>query len=71
MHDINAVTIGAAEFHDGELLPMDAIAVCPTSLEDLAELVAQLPRDLASELARMAAWRALGMEAPPTATFSV
>jgi len=71
LHDINVGTIGAAEFHDGELLPMDAIAVCPTSIEDLADLVAQLPRDLANELARMAAWRALGMEAPPTEHFDV
>ena len=69
MHDINDGAIGAAEYHDGELLPMDAIAVCPTSIEDLEELVAQLPRDIANELARMAAWRALGLAAPPPANF--
>lgn len=50
---------------DGELLPMDAIAVRPYVEEDLAALVAQVPVNLAGELARMAAWRALGMVSPP------
>jgi len=59
------------EFHDGTLLPMDSIAVCPVSIEDLAELVANVPVDLAGELARMAAWRALGLQAPPSADFLV
>lgn len=48
-----------AEYHDGQLLPMDSIAVCPVSAEDLTELVANVPVDLAGELARMAAWHAL------------
>lgn len=59
----------AIENHDGRLLPMEAIAVIPICFEDLAELVASVPRDLASELARMAAWRAVGMEAPPPQDF--
>ena len=59
------------DFHDGQLLPMDSIAVCPVSVEDLAELVAAVPVDLAGELARMAAWRALGMDAPPIAGFEI
>lgn len=59
------------EYHDGRLLPMDAIAVCPISIEDLAELVSQVPRDLAAELARMAAWRAMGMTAPAPAEFDL
>ncbi len=53
------------EFHDGKLLPMDSIAVCPVSIEDLAELVTNVPIDLAGELARMAAWRALGYSLVP------
>lgn len=57
------------EFHDGQLLPMDSIAVCPVSIEDLAELVAAVPVDLAGELARLAAWRALGRDAPPPSEF--
>lgn len=58
-----------AEYHDGQLLPMDSIAVCPVSVEDLAELVANVPVDLAGELARMAAWRALGQKAPTPSEF--
>ena len=37
--------------------------------EDLAALVAQVPVSLAGELARMAAWRALGITAPILANF--
>lgn len=55
----------AVDMFDGELLPMDAIAVRPYVEEDLAALVAQVPVNLAGELARMAAWRALGMVSPP------
>ena len=54
---------------DGTLLPLGAIAVFPCCEEDLAELVAQVPIGLAGELARMAAWRALGMKAPPPVGF--
>jgi hypothetical protein len=56
---------------DGTLLPMDAIAVRPYWEEDLAALVAQVPICLAGELARMAAWRALGMDGPSPKSFSV
>lgn len=52
------------EFHDGKLLPMDALAVNLLCLEDMSELVANVPPDLAAELARMAARRALGMDDP-------
>lgn len=54
---------------DGTLLPMGAIAVFPCCEEGLVELVAQVPICMAGELARMAAWRALGMEAPPPPEF--
>lgn len=63
------IEVTQTEFHDGQLLPMDSIAVCPVSVEDLAELVANVPVDLAGELARMAAWRALGQDAPPPPEF--
>jgi hypothetical protein len=49
---------------DGTLLPMGAVAVFPCLEEDLAELVTHVPLGLAGKLARMAAWRALGMDAP-------
>lgn len=54
---------------DGTLLPLGAIAVFPCCEEDLAELVSQVPASMAGELARMAAWRALGIEAPPPPGF--
>lgn len=60
----------AVEMFDGELLPIDAMAVRPYWEEDLAALVAQVPVSLAGELARMAAWRAMGMEAPPPGDFN-
>jgi hypothetical protein len=50
-------------------LPLEAMAVCPFSEEDLAALVEQVPVCMAGELARMAAWRALGMTAPMPAGF--
>lgn len=56
---------------DGTPLPLGAIAVFPCCEEDLAELVSQVPISMAGELARMAAWRALGMEAPPLKSFKV
>lgn len=71
---LNAVRIRAEGDHmkgkikvesDGTLLPLGAIAVFPCCEEDLAELVSQVPINMAGELARVAAWRALGMEAPP------
>lgn len=52
------------QYHDGALLPMNAIAVNPLCLEDLGDLVRAVPEDLAAELARMAAWRAMGMDDP-------
>lgn len=56
---------------DGQLLPLDAMAVRPFSEQDLSELVAQVPRNLAAELARMAAWRALGMSTEMPAKFRI
>lgn len=56
---------------DGTLLPIDAMAVRPYLEEDLAELVAQVPVCLAMELARMAAWRAMGMALPPETNFKI
>lgn len=56
---------------DGTLLPMGAIAVFPCCEEDLAELVAQVPVCLAGELARMAAWRALGAKTPVPDAFKL
>lgn len=48
---------------DGTLLPLGAIAVFPCCEEDLASLVSQVPISMAGEFARMAAWRALEMDA--------
>lgn len=62
------------QYHDGKLLPMNAIAVNPLCLDDLVDLVAAIPEDLAAKLSRMAAWRALGMDDPfpdVTVTLSV
>jgi hypothetical protein len=56
---------------DGTPLPLGAIAVFPCCQEDLAHLVSQVPISMAGELARMAAWRALGMGAPPPKSFKV
>lgn len=56
---------------DGTLLPLGAIAVFPSCKEDLAELVSQVPVTMAGELARMAAWRALGLEGSPTVHFEI
>lgn len=60
-----------AESHDGELLPMDALSVRPFFEEDLVRLVAHVPVSLAGELARLAAWRAMGMDAPPSWDFNI
>jgi len=49
--------------------PLDAVAVIPDCREDLAALVGMLPRDMAGELARMAAWRAAGFDGVPSARF--
>lgn len=49
--------------------PLDAIAVIPNNAPDLAALVAQVPPELAWELARLAAWRAHGNELPPPIWF--
>ena len=67
----NEPAADVADFHDGELLPMDAIAVRPFLEDDLANLVANVPVRLAGELARLAAWRAMGMQAPPPADFAI
>lgn len=65
----NEAAAAANDYHDGALLPMEAVAVCPVSIDDLAELVAQVPRDMAGELARMAAWRAVGFNGVPPTQF--
>lgn len=58
-------------FHDGLVLPMDSIAVCPASDYDVAELIRLIPVGMASEVARWAAWRALGHDATPPAEFAI
>jgi len=60
-----------AIMYDGELLPIDAIAVRPYWEEDLAKLVAHVPVCLALELARMAAWRSLRLAGPMPTSFKV
>ena len=49
--------------------PLDAIAVIPNHAPDLEALVAQVPPELAGELARLAVWRAQGNELPPPKGF--
>jgi len=49
--------------------PLDAVAVIPTHAPDLAALVRRVPRELAGELARLAAWRAIGGDGAPPARF--
>lgn len=49
--------------------PADAVAVIPSHMPDLAMLVGMVPRDLASELARIAAWRAAGFNGAPDSKF--
>lgn len=66
---IDTTTDNAEIETDGTLLPIGAMAVFPFSEEDLAALVAQVPVHMAGELARMAAWRALGMDAPVPVEF--
>jgi hypothetical protein len=57
--------------YDGTLLPLDALAINPCCEEDLANLVAHVPICMSGELARMAAWRALGMKLMPPQGFNV
>lgn len=52
----------SADF-DGTLLPMGSLAVNPALEEDLANLIAHVPVCMAGALARMAAWRSMGMAA--------
>ena len=59
------IEVTQTEFHDGQLLPMDSIAVCPASDEDVAQLIRLIPISMAAEVARWAAWRALGYDATP------
>ncbi len=49
--------------------PTDAIAVIPGHMPDLEALVQVVPRDLAGELARLAAWRATGFDGAPGQDF--
>lgn len=65
------IEVTQTEFHDGQLLPMDSIAVCPASDEDVAELIRQIPVCMAGEVARWAAWRALGYDTTPSAEFEI
>ncbi len=48
---------------------LGAVAVIPDHAPDLAALVNMVPPGMAGELARMAAWRALGRKAPPPPGF--
>lgn len=52
-------TATATEFHDGTLLPMDAVAVRPHLEDDLAELVAAVPATMLGTLVRMVFDRAI------------
>lgn len=49
--------------------PTDAIAVIPSHMPNLEALVQVVPRDMAGELARIAAWRSLGFELPAAREF--
>lgn len=51
--------------------PSEAIAVIPHHMPDLEALVQQVPVELAGELARLAAWRSLGLAAPVPTSFQV
>ncbi len=43
----------------------------PDYAPDLVAFVNMVPQNMAGELARLAAWRALGMQAPPPADFAI
>lgn len=47
--------------------PVDAIAGIPSYLPDLQVLIQHMPRNMAGEPARMAAWKASGFDATPGA----
>lgn len=49
--------------------PLDVVAIIPSHAPDLEALVKMVPQALAGELARLAAWRALGFEASPPEGF--
>ena len=67
--ETQAIFTTAESFHDGQLLPMDRLAVCPSFDEDVAGLIRQIPMGMASEVARWAAWRALGHDVTPPRDF--
>lgn len=48
---------------------LDALAVIPWHMPDLEVLVRHVPRELAGELARLAAWRAVGGNGAPPRSF--
>ncbi len=64
---INNDTMTMRDARTCELL--EAVAVVPTHAPDLAALVQRVPRELAGELARLAAWRAVGGDGAPPARF--
>lgn len=55
----------------GERVPHGSIVVNPSVDADVAELIRQIPVDMATEVARWAAWRALGYDATPPADFAI
>jgi hypothetical protein len=64
---INSETLAMYDRQTGE--PLEAVAVIPGHAPDLVALVNMVPPAIAGELARLAAWRALGIEAPPPRDF--
>lgn len=54
-----------------ERVPHGSIVVNPSVDTDVAELIRQIPLAMASEVARWAAWRALGYDATPPADFTI
>jgi len=49
--------------------PTDAMAVIPSHMPDLEALVQAVPRDMAGDLARLAAWRGAGFDGVPDHEF--
>ena len=64
---VDSRTLAMFDRQTGETL--DAVAVIPGHAPDLARLMRMVPRALAGELARMAAWRAAGFDGVPAADF--
>lgn len=64
---IDNETLAIYDRHTGEKL--NAVAVIPDYPVDLVALANMVPPQMAGELARIAAWRALGKKAPPPPHF--